>query len=230
MVVSIYTEIVAYEEVGGDMVTRLKDMGVHDVFEDIDKYYQEDYNLFNKALLFILHAYSLNSKFHVMGQSWIDTKERIAAKVGINHDAPFVNRPKADVDDDADEVEKMEKVLLYSDLVYMESKEVINCIQKYLAYQGNKNFRHLCMLKDQYVQMVAGALDPIVKSSGEIDYDQKSRNRKYATEILEEIQTWEQKVADSDRNLKDALIEFNRKKGVDQSLRLEDNLKTAASE
>jgi hypothetical protein len=215
MVISVYGELLQYEEVQGDMVDRIKAMGVYHIFEQLHTYYNEEYQLFNKALFFILHAYSLKSKYHVLGQSWAGVKEAVAEKVGITVDGPAVERTRE---------ETTESVLLYSDLILLKSREVISTINKYLLYQGNKNFRHLCMLKDQYEQMVSGALDPIEKSSGEIDFDQKNRNRKYATEILLEIAQWEQTIYDNDKDLKAAMEELqNKKENNTQSLRVEDN-------
>lgn len=218
MIINVYKELLQYEDVAGDMVGRIKELGLFDIFEKLDNYYFHQSQLFNRALFFILHAYSLDSKFHVFGQDWFAIKASIANKVGISVEEPFVERETG--------VDKIEKILLWDDLMILKSKACVDTINNYLLYQGNKNFRHLIVIKEQYEQMISGALDPIVKSSGEIDFDQKNRNRTYATQILSEINEWESKIANENVSLKDAMAEMNIKRNNQElSIRLEDNLK-----
>lgn len=221
MVASIYKALIQYEDIQGDMVERIRELYVQHVFKPMTEYYGDNLQLFNKALFFILHTYSLNSKYHILGQDWLEIKLRIAERVGINKEEPFMVRKTTEDEED----ESTENVLLYTDLILLESPEVVKTIQNYLNFQGNRNFKHLCMLKDQYEQMVNGSLDPIKKSSNDIDFEQKNKNRGYATKILKEIMEWEQKMAEDNQELKDAVEEFYNKTRMSlNSLRVEDNL------
>ncbi len=203
MVASIYSEMLAFEEVGGDMLTRLGQMNVAHIFLRIAKYYEGQPDKFNKALFYILHTYSFKSKFHILGSDWKQTKMKVAEHVGL--DENFTQE--------------------YCDLVLLESQAVVETIQDYLNYQGERSFKHLIMLKDLYEQMVAAALSDIKKASLETDYDQKYRNHDYATKLLAEINEWEQRVAEGNRELKEAMMEVQADKGrIKKSLRMEDNM------
>lgn len=202
MVASIYSEMLQYQEVGGNMMERLGKMNVAHLFVRIAAKYKEDGEAFNKVLFYILHTYSLKSKFHVLGADWNETKEAIARHLAID-----------------------ESNLLWDDTVLLKSSEVISSIQNYLNYQGNRNFKHLCMLKDLYEQMVSSAVDNIKKASDETDYDQKYKNHDYASKLLAEINEWEQRVAEGHKELKDAMGEMAQFKKTNKlSLRMEDNI------
>lgn len=209
MVASIYSEMLQYEEVGGNMVERLEKMNVAYIFVRIIVAYKHDMEVFNKVLFYILHTYSFKSKFHVLGADWLKTKTDVARHVGIMYDDPGV-------DDN----------LLLNEVLWLESKAVTGSVQSYLEYQGERNYKHLIMLKDLYEEMVVAALSNIKKASLEVDYDQKFRNHDYATKLLGEIQEWEQRVAEGNRELKAAMEEVQFDAGrVKKSLRLEDNVK-----
>lgn len=203
MVANIYTYILQYEDIGGNLVEKLQQMNVFPIFVKMAKCYEEDLSKFNKVLFYILHTYSLQSKFHVLGADWQLTKNNVAKHVGIKEDED-----------------------LYNDAVLLENTAVVITIQNYLDYQGEKNFKHLCMLKDLYEQMVSSAVANIKKASDEIDYDQKYKNHEYAGKLLEEIKQWEQRVADSNKELKEAINELrtHNQGNHQRSLRLEDNI------
>lgn len=208
MVASIYTEILQYEETGGDMAERLREMNTLHIFEMMLDNYKEDLSKFNRALFYILHTYTLGSKFHIIGDDWQEIKERIATRVGIHNVA--TNVPEQD---------------FYRDVVMLKSQPVVSSVHKYIDHQGNRKFKHLCMLKDLYVEMIGSANSNILKSSGETDYDQKYKNQGYAESLYTKIGEWEQIIAQDNSSLKEAVKELDElKKNNQLSLRMEENL------
>lgn len=218
MVAGVYNGLIQYEEVGGDMVQRIRLMGMYDVFESLDRFCDGDMSRFNPALFYIIHTYSFESKYHVLGVEWLDIKKKVLAQVGGEE------LKKISITRTINEMPVYST--LYDELLYMTDPQIVLTIDKYLSYQGNRNFKHLIMLKDLYEQMVRGALEPIRKSTGEVDFDQKNKNRGYAASILNEITEWEQKVTDQTSQLiKEGVKELNKRKtSQTRSLRMEDNL------
>jgi len=135
----------------------------------------------------------------------------VAAHVGITTTEPILQRGEGD---------NLIKSFMFNDVVLLESMEIVKAINRYLLYQDSRNFKHLCMLKDSYEQMMLGAIDPAE------DFEQRAKNRKHATTLLEEIEEWEQRVADNNSELKEAMGEIKQRVGgrENKSLRVEDNL------
>lgn len=201
---SIYNAILQYEEVGGDLVERIKALGLFDVFEPIITEYGADMEQFDRVLFYMIHCYSRESEFHVLQADWELIKKQVAEKVGIDT-----------------------KSELYEALFYLKSIPFTLSVRKYLDYQNSKPLKHLLMLKDLYEQMVNSAIENITDSNGVVLFDQKVKNAKHAEEIYSKITEWEMRINEENTKLNkpiEQLKSVEKKKSNRFTLRMEDNL------
>jgi hypothetical protein len=209
-VLSVYEELIQYEEVGGDMTARLSKMNLRQVFEPVIVYYGAEADILNKVLFYILHIYSKESKFIVPGQDYLGTKQRCCDRLGIPED-----------------LKCQHESFVYQDLVFLESSDVVDTVQRYLKLQMSKTFEHLVMKRELYLQMVQSAMGRLTDHNGVVDYDQKFKNSGYAEKLYGEIYHWEQQLSAEHPELKSAIEELRERKTVagKASLRIEDILK-----
>lgn len=206
MVLNVYTGLKQYQEVGGNLVERIKSMGLYEVFQPLDEEYGDDMETFNHVLFYLLNCYSRNSPFVIIEREWSEIKLVAAEDAGI------------DV-----------KSELFFDLTELTNTNFTRAIRRYLDYQGGKAHKHLMMLKEQYDQFVNSAIENIKGDDEKINWDQKFKNGGYATKLYQQIAEWEQRIEVDNVPLKRPLEEFkevetkkdNAKKF---SLRPEDNL------
>lgn len=202
MIRSVYDGVIAYKDVGGDMVERLNRMGLHDIFVEIIEKYGGDMHLFNQVLFYTINCYSKESEYHVQNTDWSLIKKTVAKDAGIDIDSE-----------------------LFSELSLLKDIGYAMCIRKYLDFQQSTQFKHLVMLKDLYNQMVNASIENITDKDGIIMYDQKMKNQKHAKELYQEINEWEQRIEVDSVTLSKPIeqVEARVKKDV-RSLRLEDHL------
>jgi hypothetical protein len=179
--ISPFHSIISYEgDNWGDFLDRI--LLVH-IFSPVIKEYQNKDTL-NGAIRFIAYAYSVDSDKIILGRDWKKNKQEIFEFVLI----------------------KPEKKS-YEDLVLLENKAVVETIHRWVDHQNNDTFTHLQVLKDLRVEMQISALSKILKSSGEVDYDQKFRNAKYADDLKQMIKDLESELIQNNQKLKDAVKE-----------------------
>lgn len=206
---TIFQYLTAFEEVGGDVLSRMEAFPAQErlittplrrIFQPVIDLYPDDIATFNKVLYFILYAYSPESTHNFLNWDWADIKKNVADKVGIE-----------------------EGTSLHADVVLLGNKVIAQAAYDYLKCIGGGEWKHLCMLKDLYEEMLFASISPIKKGE-EIDYDQKKKNSKYASELWEEIKSRETKLL----SLETGLLKQQRDELADRtrSLSLEDNLIT----
>jgi hypothetical protein len=179
--ISPFHSIVSYEgDNWDDFLDRI--LLVH-IFSPVIKEYKNKDTL-KGAIRFIAYAYSVDSDKIILGRDWKKNKQEIFEFVLI----------------------KPEKKS-YEDLVLLENKAVVETIHRWVDHQNNDTFTHLQVLKDLRVEMQISALSKILKSSGEIDYDQKFRNAKYADDLKQMIKDLESELIQNNQKLKDAVKE-----------------------
>lgn len=184
MNLSIYKELLQYEEVQGDMITRLRTLGIYHIFEPIAtaEKYVADNSLFNKVLFFILHAYSKDSSKDTLGSDWKTVKLTIAKEVGL---------PK----------------------IFIELNEpcVTKAIINYLEWQDYRVYRHLMILKMQYDEMLEASVSVLKDKDGGVDYPMKYKCGENADKLLERIRYYEEKLRDDNRDYKERIDEIEKK-------------------
>lgn len=208
---SAYNELSQYEEVGGDMIARIGQCNLIEVFKPIIDKYGAEPEKFNKVLFYILHTYSKESKHVINGTSPVEGKIRTLDSLGIE------DEPDRVVKEGDPPVCK-----LRSDLLYLGNDDIIKTIQRYLRFQMSKPLEHLMMKRELYQQMLTSAIDDIRDGNGVIMYDQKFKNSGYADKLYSEIHEWEQKLMADNKELAGAIEEMRAK----QKLRNRDSIRT----
>lgn len=162
MTASIYNDLFDLRDVGGDMENRIKALGVYHIFGPLAVAHSQEPTVFNGLLFYILECYSIESKSLVIEADWLGIKQTV-----------FRSRKLP---------EKMERgVVLLADPL------VAQCVRDYVDYQQAETFRHYCMLRDLYTQL----LDIALQSK---EVDDKYKAQKYSREILTEIETFKSKL------------------------------------
>jgi hypothetical protein len=205
-ILSVYHELVQYEETQGDMVDRINQLKLAVVFEPIISGYP-DRSDFNKILFFILHVYSKESKVVVPGQDYTAIKMSVANNLGMS-----------------------EK--LVNSTVFLQCPLVTRAVQLYLQRQMSKTLEHLVMKRELYSQMLHSAMSNLTDSGGLTDYEQKAKNSAHANKLYDEIHEWEARLMDENKELKGALDDLRnlKMKKNSTSMRPEDLLKEINAE
>jgi hypothetical protein len=192
MIVSLYKELTQFEGVGGDMVSRIRTLGVSDVFKPLESYKGADgkpvdMDVFNKILFWVLHCYSRESKKDIIGADWQRVKVSVAKELKMPED-------------------------VIADVVKVEDWSIRETIMNYLEYQDYRTYKHLKTLKDQYDQMLSASLKMLTKGEAlDVDYIMKYKCGEYADLLLERIKSYEDKLKDDLRDIGDAVEEVERK-------------------
>lgn len=113
---------------------------------------------------FILLAFSHDSEMLMLNDDWEMSKKKIYNKVGLPKEEEIFNM-----------------------VVQLNSTAIYQTVNNYLNFQQAREFKHLTSLKELYEQM----LSSIYKF--DVDYDQKRKNSKYAFELWNEIEVYEQR-------------------------------------
>lgn len=204
MIQSVYKAILQFEEVGGDLIARLRSMGLNEVFEPIITNYGDEPVTFNKVLFYLIHAYSRESELHIANADWGQVKKNAAEKAGINSE---------------------EETGLYLDLYDLRTVEIARTIRLYLDYQAGRDLKHMLMLKDLYEQMLNSAIENITDKDNVVNYNQKFQNAQYAEKLYLKIAEWEQRIEQNELAVNKGREELRRvEKKNNFSLRMEDNI------
>jgi hypothetical protein len=179
--ISPFHSIISYEE--NDWEEYLDRILLIHVFSPVIKEYK-DKDTLKGVIRFIAYAYSVDSDKIILSRDWKKNKQEIFELVLI----------------------KPEKKS-YEDLVLLKNQAVVETIHRWVTHQDNATFTHLQVLKDLRVEMQISALSKILKSSGEVDYDQKFRNAKYADDLKKMIKDLESELIQNNQKLKDAVKE-----------------------
>lgn len=179
-----------------------------------------------KAVKYIVFAYSKNSDYLLSGESWSEIKDRVAKLVEldeemynemVNFQFKFVAKKtkkeeEEEADDGTGEVEANE----------YNVKKIVQCITDFLEYEGSKMNKHLRRMYDLYEQFSSASVNMITKGkNGAIDWDQKSLCQKEASRLYNEIEEWEQKIANTNAPLKKPIEELKTVRKKVTSLRPE---------
>lgn len=159
-----------------------------DIFGELINEFGADPQLLKSYMRYIVWAYSFDSDMIIIGTDWHKNKEKIFEAAGFE--------PIKELKDKT---------------VYLKDKIVLSTIMKWLNFQDSAAFCQLCVLKDLLVEMQLSANSPIVKSSGEIDYDQKYKNSGYAKELRENIKDLESELIQNSDSLKEGYKEATKK-------------------
>lgn len=204
MVKDVYTGLKQFQDIGGDLIERIKSMGLQEVFSPLIEEYGSDEMLqFNTVLFYLLNCYSRQSDYLILDAEWEFIKMEAAKDAGLDLESE-----------------------LYTDLYYLKNNNFNRTVRKYLDYQNSKPFKHLIMLKDLYEQMVNSAIENITDKDEKTNYDQKKKNAEHAAKLYHEINEWEQRIEMDNIRLKKPVDEFKEKekKKDGLTLRLEENL------
>lgn len=151
------------------------------------------------ALLYIMHAYSIDSEAVLLESNWAKNKKAIADKVQLpDH--------------------------MWNDLVMLKSKPVQQVIRDYLSFQQDDDWKHLQMNRDVYELTI----DAIYVGKGEgVDFSDIISKRKLAGELRDEITQLQEAFKDKYRFVYENLGEIAKvvanDKGGSNSLNIEDN-------
>lgn len=179
--VNAYNEIISYK--GNEWEDYLNKICLIDIFKELIDLYPDKATL-KQVIHYILWCYSLESQSVVMGMDWLKNKNKIFDKsmVPLEH---------------------------YEDLVLLKNEIVLRTIQRWINFQDSPIFSQLCMLKDLQSEMQLSANSKIVKSSGEVDYDQKFKNAEYVKDLRGMIRDCETELIANNLKLKEAYKDFS---------------------
>lgn len=189
MIVSIYKELIQFEQIGGDMIERIKGLGVYNVFKPMaeDERFVDKMDDFNVVLWWVLYCYSLNSGKDIVGSDWQYRKLTIAKELKMPAD-------------------------LMNKVIALEIPGLRKTIINYLEFQDYRVYKHLKILQEQYSQMLSASLQDLKIGEGDnIDYTMKYKCGEYADKLLERIKFYEDKLKDDNRDLKEAITEIEQK-------------------
>jgi hypothetical protein len=133
MISDVFSELMQYREVGGDMVERIKRISVFHLFEPLHTAFGPDPALFNKLLFYVLEVYSIQSPALILAADWQELKEAMFDKYALPDD-------------------------LLAAVVLVTHPGFQQTVRAYVDYQQSTSFRHFCMLQDLYTQYLNLAL------------------------------------------------------------------------
>lgn len=178
---SVYHSVVSYK--GDDWEEYFDRIAMIEIFKPVIEFYKSDRVKLKCAIQFILHCYSVESDKVKLGIDWQKNKQEIFEDTCM---------PMRD---------------LYEDLVLLKNDSVVDTIHRWLIYQDSEVHAEMCMNKDLKMEFQISVNNPIKKSSGEIDYDQKRKNSIYVSELRKQIRDLESEFIQNNIKLKDAVKE-----------------------
>jgi hypothetical protein len=91
----------------------------------------------------------------------------------------------------------------YNGVVLLKDRDVVKCVQLWMAKQDNRQAEYLFTLQNAYVQQQTASLDNLKKPDGlSTDYDQKMRCIEHMTELKGMIKEAEQELQQNDPKMK----------------------------
>lgn len=177
--VSAYNEIISYD--GDEWEDFFYKICLIDIFMDFIKLFK-DKAVLKQAINYILFAYSKDSDCIILSMDWLENKKKIFERTMLQD-------------------------VYFQDLVLLRNPIVVQTIHRWLSFQDSAVFSRLTMLKELQVEMQQSSTSKILKSSGEIDFDQKFKNACYVKDLGKMIDDLEQELLQNDSRLKDAVRE-----------------------
>lgn len=117
-------------------------------------------------IIYIVYAYSKESKMLVLGQGYEIQKDKIFKMANL----PDYRR---------------------SDIVLMKNPCIRKTILEYLESQAHRDFRHLIQKYELYEALCASQLSNIRDEDGEVNYKEMMESSKYIDKLLEDIKKME---------------------------------------
>lgn len=179
-----YSSIKNYH--GEDWAAFLEEICVYDVFKGLFEEYPE-VEVFKSVIKYIVNAYSIDSDMIMIGLDWDKNKKKIFENTQVQQSTE-----------------------LYNALVHLHNDKVREAINLWLEFADNNVFTELQMLKDLKVELQHAAISRIIKSNGEVDYDQKFKNTGYVRELRIKIHELELELIQNNSKLKDGVVELKR--------------------
>lgn len=149
------------------MVERVKSISAYHIFQPLEEAYGHDIPTFNKIVFFILMLYTYESPHVRLAGAWEQTKIALIDELGIDDPA------------------------IQHDLLDMQTDGFAETVARYLDSQQAFVWEHLVTLQELYNELRRSARSRIMKGEN-VDYDQKIKNMKAASEMADEIAKYTQ--------------------------------------
>lgn len=181
MIVSLYHEIKDLKE-PSEIKKRLEEVGLWYIFSPLYNRYHSDWH---KILQWIILCFSIHSDIISLDEDFEKTRRRAAEKLGITDDDIILlkvgpqpenhkkKRKKEEEDEPVDE--------------YAGENTVAKVVLEYLQKQGDREFRHLMILRMTYEKML--------NSVFEVDWNQQKTNLENADQLYKQIREYEQVIS-----------------------------------
>lgn len=177
-----YSDLLAYDE--DDWEGYLTKICLIDVFKDLIPLFKDRLAL-KQAIRYIVWTYSNDSDCVILGADWLNNKKRIFEKSMLRQE-------------------------YYEDIVLLDNRLVLKTVQRWIEFQDSAIFSQLTSLKELMLEMQLSSNSKIVKSSGEVDYDQKFKNACYVKDLGKMIDDLEQELIQNNPKFKEASKEITR--------------------
>jgi hypothetical protein len=205
--INAFNELTTYS--GNDWDDFLEKCSLINIFKPIlDRY--KDNGLRRLVIQYIVKCYSLDSPDIVIGMEWGRMKKIIFEKLmlpQLMYHEMVLFENMHDLKEGTDEFEFEDKIEKDKDITALRKS-----ITMWLNMQDSEVYVQFAVLRDLRQEMQASATKPIKKSSGEIDYDQKFKNAKYAMELHTLSKNIEEELIQNSETLKIAVQEVKNKK------------------
>jgi hypothetical protein len=188
-----YQALTTYEE--DNWSEYLERICLYDIFKDLIEAYGQEPGVLKCVIRFIVWAYSKDSDKVVLGGDWLENKKRIYEAAAIP--------PTSEMQDN---------------ILYLKDRVVLSTVKGWLNFQDDDTYKEIKMLKDLRVEMQISANSPILKATGEIDYEVKFKCAKYSIELYQMINDAEQKLLQNDPRMKEAFKEVKAAQKVRDTL------------
>lgn len=188
--------ITQYE--GNEWETYLDKICLYEIFKDLISEFGHDKELVTSLIRYIVWSYSVESDKIVYGMEWLKNKNEIYKICGL------ANRVNNIYEDEET------KTTYHEGIVLLKYRPILHTIKKWLNFQDDETFATRQMLSDLIVEMRLAANSPIIKSTGEIDYEAKRKCAETVIDLIEKKADIEQKFIQNNPRLKDAYSEINK--------------------
>lgn len=178
-------ELTSYD--GDEWQEYLDKICLYDIFKELIEKYNDQPTLVKCLIRYIVWTYSKDSEKIILGGDWLENKKRIYEAA----DLPPTT-------------------ILHSDVLHLKCRVILVTIKSWISFQDNDTFTELKMLEDLRVEMQLSANSPILKSTGEVDYDAKFKCAKYSIELYQMIKDAEQKLLQNDPRMKESVQEVKK--------------------
>lgn len=203
--INAFSELTTYQ--GNAWEEFLEQCSVIHIFKPIlDRF--TDNGVRRPVIQYIVRCYSLDSPDLVIGMEWGKNKKIIFEKLMLPplmfHELVLFDNIFEDGKGEFELQEKWEKD--------KDIEAIKLSINRWLNNQDSEVFVQWAVLRELRQEMQNSATGPIKKSSGEIDYDQKFKNAKYANDLRDMIKDLEDELIQNSTLLKEAVKEVKAKK------------------